>query len=87
MKVANGPEEEKSPCLALEFLRGCSEELRCRQLQTEEVNGIILTLNNERIQTAGLVMVSLGQRQYLTEFECVGSECAAGTSFDEMSTE
>ncbi|XP_020310170.2 kinesin-like protein KIF20A isoform X2 [Oncorhynchus kisutch] len=36
MKVANGPEEEKSPCLALEFLRGCSEELRCRQLQTEE---------------------------------------------------
>ncbi|XP_029561201.1 kinesin-like protein KIF20B isoform X2 [Salmo trutta] len=36
MKVANGPEEEKSPCLALELLRGCSEELRCSQLQTEE---------------------------------------------------
>ncbi|KAM9561505.1 LOW QUALITY PROTEIN: kinesin-like protein KIF20B [Salvelinus alpinus] len=36
MKVANGPEEEKSPCLALELLRGCSEELRCSQLRTEE---------------------------------------------------
>lgn len=68
MKVANGPEEEKSPCLALELLRGCSEELRCSQLQTEEVNGIILTLNNKHIRTAGLVMASLGQRQYLPEF-------------------
>ncbi|CAB1311911.1 unnamed protein product [Coregonus sp. 'balchen'] len=35
-EVANGPEEEKSPCLALELMRGCSEELSCSQPRTEE---------------------------------------------------
>lgn len=70
MKVANGPEEEKSPCLALELLRGCSEELRCSQLQTEEVNGIILTLNNKHIRTAGLVMASGSKAVFTRVSEC-----------------